>query len=45
MTALAATVAVILLQRAFPNHPWVTIVGPLAAAGTVIGLAGILQGR
>jgi len=44
-TALAATVAGILLHRAFPDHPWITIVGPLGAAGAVIGLAGILRCR
>lgn len=44
-TALAATVAGILLHRAFPDHPWVTIIGPLGAAGTIIGLTGILRRR
>lgn len=39
MTALAATVAGILLHRAFPDHPWVTVVGPVGAALTVIGFA------
>lgn len=41
-TALAATVAGILLHRAFPNDPWVTVVGPLGAAASVIGMAKIL---
>lgn len=44
-TALTATVAGILLNRAFPDHPWVTIIGPVGAAGTIIGLAGILRRR
>lgn len=43
ITALCATVAGILLHRAFPDHPWVTIIGPLGAAGTIIGLAEILR--
>ena len=37
--ALAATVAGILLHRAFPDNHWVTLVGPLGAAAAVIGLA------
>lgn len=32
-TALAATVAGILLHRAFPDHPWITVVGPSAQRG------------
>lgn len=39
MTALVATVAGILLYRAFPDHPWVTVIGPVSAALTVIGFA------
>ena len=37
--ALAATVAAILLHRAYPDNQWVTLVGPLGAAAAVIGLA------
>lgn len=44
-TALAATLAGILLHRAFPSQPWVTLLGPLGAAGTIIGLAKILRRR
>ncbi len=39
MIALVATVAGILLYRAFPDRPWVTVVGPVGAAFTVIGFA------
>lgn len=42
-TALAATVTGILLHRAFPDSPWITIVGPLGAAATVMGLAGMMR--
>lgn len=38
-TALASTVAGILLHRAFPGQPWVTIIGPLCAMAVVLGLA------
>lgn len=41
-TALAATFVGILLHRTFPGHPWVTIVGPLGAAASVLGMAKIL---
>jgi len=36
---LAATVAGILLHRAFPDNQWDTPVGPLGAAAAVLALA------
>lgn len=44
-TALTATIAGILLHRVFPDHPWITIIGPVGAAGTIIGLSRILGRR
>lgn len=41
--ALVATIAGILLHRVFPDHPWVTIVGPLGAAAMVIALSGTFR--
>ncbi len=43
--SLAATLAGILLQRAFPENPWVTIIGPMSAAVTVLVLAQSLRRR
>ncbi len=42
-TGLTATVAGILLHRTFPDHHWITLVGPLGAAATVMGLVGMLR--
>ncbi|WP_254983792.1 hypothetical protein [Rhodopseudomonas palustris] len=41
--SLAATLASMFLQRAFPEQPWVTIIGPLGAAGMMIALLAFFQ--
>lgn len=42
---LASSITGIVLHRVFPDHPWVTVFGPLCAMGAVLGMANVLRRR